>query len=186
MDDYFCLSQVVHVSGHIHVSTQSKTTLIDLVLTSAPSQMTCCDIISPLANPDNKGIKLNINWKGKYKTSTYKRTIWRYAYADFNKANDIILETDWDTILWGSDVEEAWSCCHKTFLSIMETCIPKRIIPSNKSSLVKQTFNTSYEKKCLVKKAKLSKNPLIILKYKNSRNNIVSQLRLAKKGSFKT
>ena len=89
-------------------------------------------------------IKLNINWKGKYKTSTHtcKRTIWRYAYADFNKANDIILKTDWDTILCGSDVEEAWSRWYKTFLSIMETCI---LIPSKKSSLVKQTFNTSYE-----------------------------------------
>ena len=52
--------------------------------------------------------------------------------ADFNKANDIIVETDRDTILCGSDVEEAWSRWHKTFLSIMETCIPKRIIPSKK------------------------------------------------------
>ena len=94
----YCLSQIV--SGYTHVSPCGNTSLIDLALTTSPSQIKHCAIIPPLANSDHNGLKLEIEWKDtSSRTYSRRRTIWRYAHADFNKACDLILETDWKAII---------------------------------------------------------------------------------------
>jgi len=54
----FVITQVVPHPTHINPSGNS--TLIDLVLLSAPSQLVRCEVIPPLGNSDHNGINLSV------------------------------------------------------------------------------------------------------------------------------
>ena len=96
--DCFSLSQVV--TDDTHVSSNGHTSLIDLVLTSSPSQILNCSTIPPLSNSDHRGIHLTISCRPHcpHQPSQHKRTVWRYMHADFEKASEMISETDWDAL----------------------------------------------------------------------------------------
>ena len=114
------LSQVV--TGHTHVSPNGNTTLIDLVLTSSPSQVLDCSVIPPLATSDHNGLHLNISWKAplpQQQSHVRRRTVWRYAHADFGKASAMINDTDWDALI-SEDIDQYCSDWQNTFMSIMD------------------------------------------------------------------
>ena len=82
------------------ISLNGRTSLIDLVLTSSPSQILNCSTIPPLSNSDHRGIHLTISCRPHcpHQPSQHKRTVWRYMHADFEKACEMISETDWDAL----------------------------------------------------------------------------------------
>ena len=55
----FVLMQVVPEPTHIN---PSSSTLIDLALLSAPSQLVNCNVIPPLSNSDHNGFTLTLKW----------------------------------------------------------------------------------------------------------------------------
>ena len=55
----FVLTQVVPEPTHIN---PSGSTLIDLALLSAPSQLVNCNVIPPLSNSDQNGFTLTLKW----------------------------------------------------------------------------------------------------------------------------
>ena len=185
--DSYCLSQIV--SGYTHVSPCGNTSLIDLALTTSPSQIKHCAIIPPLANSDHNGLKLEIEWKDtSSRTYSRRRTIWRYAHADFNKACDLILETDWKAIICERDIEKSWSQWQEASLSIMEKCIPKKVLPPKRHNLPwlnKSMIQSMRRRNALFRRAKRSNNPMHLSQYKHARNKVVSQLRCAKKQFFR-
>ena len=167
--DSYCLSQIV--PGYTHVSPCGNTSLIDLALTS-PSQIKHCAIIPPLANSDHNVLKLEIEWKDtSSRTYSRRRTIWRYAHADFNKACDLILETDWKAIICERDIEKSWSQWQEAFLSIMEKCIPKKVLPPKRRNLPwlnKSMIQSMRRRNALFRRAKLSNNPMHLSQYKHA------------------
>ena len=62
-----------------------------------------------------------------------KRSIWRYAHADFDTACNLLDELDLDTIIDDSSIENSWSRWKDAFLAIMERCIPKAQVPNRKN-----------------------------------------------------
>ena len=106
--DYFRFSQIV--TDYTHTAPNGSNSLIDLVLTTSPCQVFRCVTIPPLDNPTAKsyhlGLCLNIDWKppGTQGSHSRRRTVWRYAHADFEKASRMISETDWDA-LFSEDVD---------------------------------------------------------------------------------
>ena len=127
--DYFNLTQVV--SEFTHTAHCGSTSLIDLVFTSAPSQVLGCTTIPPLDNPSAKsyhvGILLTISWKapGLQRNHSSKRTAWRYAHADFAKASQMISETNWDA-LYSEDINLYCTRWQQTFLSLWNNVYPER------------------------------------------------------------
>ena len=53
----------------------------------------------------------------------------QYCLADFVKACDCIQSLDWDALLFDKDINEAWQIWERTFMSIIEQCIPKGVLP---------------------------------------------------------
>ena len=49
-------------------------------------------------------------------------------HADFEKASEMISETDWDAPA-SNDIDQYCSWWQNTFLSIMNGCIPKKVLP---------------------------------------------------------
>ena len=57
-----------------------------------------------------------------------RRNIWKYAHADFKKANRLIEAGDWTFLYNVSDINQAWELWQQTFMEIVEECIPKTFI----------------------------------------------------------
>ena len=84
----FSLSQVV--TEPTHIKHNGNSSLIDLVLMSAPETLSNCTTVPPLANSDHLGILIDIPCKPHRK----RRVIWRYKYADFNLACALLNNLD--------------------------------------------------------------------------------------------
>ena len=128
----FVLTQVVPQPTHFNSSGSS--TLIDLVLISVPSQLVYCSVIQPLGNSDHNGINVTLKWsRNTHPVKTSKQTIWRYAHADFDKANRLIVRTDWSFLRNVSNIDTAWDLWEQKFISVMEECIPKATISQQRN-----------------------------------------------------
>lgn len=97
------LTQVVSVPTHY---SSTSNTLIDLVFLSSSKDLLFCETLSPLSNSDHLGLSLEVSvTKPKRDPSTTcKRRIWRYAYADFDLAKEMLSAIDWNTLLSSSYV----------------------------------------------------------------------------------
>ena len=90
----FVLTQIIPEPTHINPSGSS--TVIDLALLSAPSQLVNCNVIPPLSNSDHNGFTLTLKWsRNPLPVKARKRSIWKYAQADFEKGNRLIETADW-------------------------------------------------------------------------------------------
>lgn len=119
---------------HTHFNPNGTSSLIDLVLLSVPSQLVNCNVIPPLGNSDHSGISVTLKWsRNPCRVKASKRTIWRYAHADFDKANRLIEATDWSFLKDVSCIDAVWDSWEQKFMSIMEECIPKATITQRRN-----------------------------------------------------
>ena len=179
----FVLTQVVPTPTHTNSS--GKATLIDLALLSSPSQLVECSVIPPLCNSDHDGINLILKWSRSNPSSgkVSKRSIWRYAHADFEKANRLLKAKDWTFLYNKPDIDQAWELWQQTFLEVMEECIPKTTIYKESSiPWMKKSIKLKIKKRNRVyKRAKQTGKVHLLQQYKKLRNDVVALLRKAKK-----
>ena len=101
----FSLVQVT--SEPTHTSPIGTPSLIDLAMISNPSVLSACGVIPPLGSSDHNGIQLSLKWRSGNTVRTKPRNIWRYNQANYELANSIITDTDWEHILQQSnDINE--------------------------------------------------------------------------------
>ena len=84
----YCLTQVV--AGPTREHHNGTTFTIDLVFMSEPSILQSCDIVPPLSNSDHMGIAVTLNRRPVKAEKTKGRLIWRYSFADWMKACQLI------------------------------------------------------------------------------------------------
>ena len=77
---------------------------IDLVFLSEPTSKQSCDTIPPLSNSGHMGILLKLKKKPMKSEQTKGRLIWRYSYADWENACQLIDAFHWDSLL-SRDIE---------------------------------------------------------------------------------
>ena len=182
----FVLTQVVPHPTHINPSGNS--TLIDLVLLSAPSQLVRCEVIPPLGNSDHNGINLSVKcFRNPPPVKSRKRTIWRYSHADFDQANNLISAADWTFLDDETDMDLLWSMWEKRFMTIMEECIPKATIsPRHNLPWMNRHIRSKIRKRnSAYRKGKETGCPSIWKKYLSLRNQVVSMLRQSKRDHLK-
>ena len=122
------------VTGPTHIHHDGSKSTIDLVFMSEPSfsMLNRCETIPPLANSDHLGISIDFSIKPIKTAKTQGRLIWRYAFADWTKACELIDNYSWDSIL-SEDIETSWKLWHHQFMKIMSESIPNRIIRTRKN-----------------------------------------------------
>ncbi len=128
-----------------------------------------CNTIPPLSTSDHYGIAMELDRKAEKSEKSKGRLIWRYSYADWNTARELIDTFNWDSIM-SDDIELSWKQWHQQFISIMSQTIPNRLLPSrrnlpwlNKSSMKKRNL--------LFKRAKRTGN---VGQFKFARNRTVA------------
>ena len=154
----FSLTQVV--SSPTHYSHDGNPSLIDLVFISCPERLLSCETVPPLGSSDHLGVQLAIRRNITHNHPPNQRTIWRYKYADYEKATELLEHVDWSDVL-SSDMDTAAQIWEERFLNIMEQCIPKITISSHSnlpwlSNDLKQNFPC---KKCSIQTGKTHWSP---------------------------
>ena len=54
-----------------------------------------------------------------------RRTVWRYKFADFERANELLCDLDVNEVLDPSSIQRSWAKLKAIFLDVIEQCIPK-------------------------------------------------------------
>ena len=96
----FLLHQVV--CHPTHFSYSGVPSIIDLCFLSHLSKLVSCNTITPLSTSDHMGIHLTYKLPNtSKKPNTPRRSVWCYSLGDFEKACEMLLDIDRDTITNG-------------------------------------------------------------------------------------
>lgn len=121
--DHFTL-----VTDVTYINPNGNSSLIDLVLSSSP-QILNCTTAPPLANWDHNDLHFTISWKsGLHHSHCYRQVVWHCNLGDFAKAAGMFSETHWNALA-SEDIDQHCSQSQNTYLSVMEQCIPKKVLP---------------------------------------------------------
>ena len=102
-----------------------------------------CAMIPPLANSDHSGLLLQWIWKLPGNQTRLKpRQIWRYAQGDFERAKDMLSIVDWEQLIDPTDVNQSLLTWENYYMNVMESCIPKGILPKRNTTNKKQFWKT--------------------------------------------
>ena len=178
------LSQIVSEPTHLSPTLNS---LIDLVFLSSPENLSSCETLPPLANSDHLGVSFSIKICKSTLTSARKaRKVWRYAYANFDMAHEMISEIDWDSVFSSKDIDVCWANWQSIFLSIMDYCIPHSVLKPRKNLpwLTKEIIQAMRRRNSLFRAANKSGSDVTLRKYKAERNKVVYLLRTTKAAYF--
>ena len=180
----FSLTQVV--KGCTHTAPSGKESIIDLALVSSEARVISCETVPPLANSDHDGILLQWKWRIITSVKTAPRPIWRYAQADFEQANQLLSECDWDKLLESDDVDQCLKVWNECFMNIMGSCIPKGVLPKKKNLpwLTKNLTRAMHKRKWLYRRARKTGQSAWKKKYKAARNETLKMLRKEKQDYF--
>ena len=182
----FSLSQVV--TEPTHFISENTSSLIDLVLMSAPEHLKECVTVPPLSNSDHSGISIRLETLTiAHHKRQQKRSIWRYSHADFSTACELLDEINFDHIFASSSIDECWQRWKETFLKIMDICIPKSTLPTKRSLpwISKEIVQMIKKRNYYHRRYKQSNLLRYHAAYKRTRNKVITLLRHSKLTFFK-
>ena len=89
--------------------------------------------IPPIGSSNHYGLLTKFaQYTGHRPTIQAPRRIWRYKYANYELANDLLFEPDPSTIIVDEDVNRSWKNWNNKFLNVIEQCIPHGRLPVQK------------------------------------------------------
>ena len=127
LSNSFSLTQVV--DSPTHFTSENHSSLIDLIFVSNMHFFSKCSTIPQLSNSDHLGLLLSMKHCSAPSVSLPRRTVWRYKFADFERANELLCDLDVNEVLDPSSIQQSWAKLKAMFLDVMEQCIPKSVLP---------------------------------------------------------
>ena len=119
-------------TGHTRITTSSATT-IDLMLATAPESVMSCETVPPLGTSDHNAILSVVSLRIHSAAPQVSRRVWKYNYADFDHAQELLSQIDHDSVVVKGDVDASWSNWEQMFLRVMEVCIPTTTLSRRKN-----------------------------------------------------
>ena len=180
----FLLYQVV--KSFTHFNQSGNHSIIDLAFVSSPFLLNFCNTIPPLSTSDHHGFILSFrsNIVSKRPSTSTRRTVWCYAQADFDLACELLGYTDWTSLCSkAQDVNQLWSAWQSRFCSVMEQCIPQKVLPTQKHLpwLSPDLIQAIRRRNTLFRAYKRTGSFNKLVEYKRLRNILVSSIRYSKK-----
>ena len=178
----FHLHQVVSDPTRVSLSNSNSirsSSLIDHVYVSDLSNLVSCSTLPPVGKSDHLCISTVLS-KQVRPHKPIRRRVWLYNKADWVRANDLL--EDFSPDVSTSDPDTIWSSWKTYFLSVMDDCIPSKLLTIKKTL---PWFNAEIcraIKKCdfYHRLYKSSFSEAIHNRYRSLRNSVVSTLRKAK------
>ena len=126
-----------------------------------------CTTVPSLSTSDHLGVSLTLTLKSFAVPVVKSRSVWLYKDADFNRAYELIEETDWDTFL-SEDVDESTVKWTERYLAIMEQCIPRHSVRNNSPWLTTNIVRHIQKRNAMFQKVKgVRKNHTIMINLRN-------------------
>ena len=165
--DSFGLHQLVK-----DITRDNPDSILDLVYTTHPDQITDAAAAEKLATSDHYMVTFSSKILTK-KIVNPPRKVYQYAKADSVFLNDLILKTDWDSIIIENDVEGTWNAFVETFFAVsMQRYLVLQHVPNQSHGLLLTLRNLFLKKHKAFKRARASDNNLLWEKYKSLRNKV--------------
>ncbi len=125
-----CLIQSLPCSGCVraHSFSHNSCSLIDLIFHSCPSSLISCVTIPA---PDHDGLSLSLSQENP--KISWRKVWWRDS-VDYELANSMISNVDWDALLSSNDIDTCWATWHSKFMQIMSICIPQAVLRCRKKT----------------------------------------------------
>ena len=158
--------------------TETSATILDQVLTNAPTFVKGIDVLDPVSTNDHCTITLHLNFRIS-RESAYTRLIWQYDKADLEGFHKALTETDFEESLSSDDIDLACASWTEMFIGIAKRYIPNRVVTirprdspwyTNALRLMKRKLHR------LLRKFKNSKKDSDWANYKELRNTYQSRL----------
>ncbi len=158
-----------------------KASCLDLIICDKVNLMDNITSSAPVGKSDHAPIlfDLKVNYP---KNNTIIRHIWNHKKGDYENFNKHLVNMDWNCILNTSDIDIALNRWYDIFLRLAKLYVPNRSIQLKNSDL---PYMNSYLKKLIKLKDKFFKiyqNSSLDSDhdvFKQHRNNLVSELRIA-------
>ena len=129
--DSFGLHQLVK-----DITRNNPDSILDLVYTTHPDQITDAAAAEKLATSDHYMVTFSSKILTK-KIVNPPRKVYQYAKADSVLLNDLILKTDWDSIIIENDVEGTWNAFVETFFVVsMQRYLVLQHVPNQSHGLL--------------------------------------------------
>ena len=143
------------------------------------SYFSSCHVIPPLANSDHFWNLYTYEVKSSRRVDRPQRVIWQYAHADWERACELLDAVNWNA-LYSDNINIFWEHWRKTFLDIMEQCIPKLRIYKQRNL----PWLSASIQKAMQKRDRLFNKYGYHAKYKVARNQVTNLCRRATKQYF--
>ena len=116
-----------------------------------------------------------------------KREVWCYSHGDFEKANGMLDQIDWEHIIDENNVNVSWNNWQNVFLKVMSECVPRKILPRKKHlPWITPSIHMAIKRRnSLLNTYKRTNSQLKLIQYKQVRNRVVTELRKAKQMFFR-
>lgn len=168
-----------HLVNKIHEPTRitnSSRTLIDPIFTSEHIDVTESGTLNVEARlSDHKATYVCVTMNYKINRS-YKRNVWRYKDADFDKLNKLINDCDWRNIISNAEnVNIATEHFTSQYLKLVRECIPEKSVtirPKDKPWFDSTLRKTIRIRNRLRNKALKTKNESDWINYRKHRNKV--------------
>ena len=165
--------------------TEHSSSLIDILLLTKPNHLILSSLGDPFLQQD---VRYHCPIYGifnfaKPKQKSYTRHIWKYEQGDYVTLEHMANTFDWAS-LKHKDINIYSANITEKLLEISKLCIPNKIIrirPSEPTWMNSSIKKFIRKRKRAFRKAKRSQSPAHWAKFKQIKNDVVTEIRLSKK-----
>jgi hypothetical protein len=176
----FSLLQMIDEPTHF---TEHSSSLIDLILKNNVNMLIYTGVGPALTDQIRYHCPVIgfINYT-KTPTKPFKRKIWLYEYADYEKLRENLFNVNWDSLFLTDDIELITNDITNAILSVADSSIPSKIVTIRKGEPKWLSCNIRKmikQKNRIHRKAKHFNNPMHWNKLRKIRNEVKSLVRNA-------
>lgn len=180
------LKQLINDSTHF---TDTSSSLIDLILVNNPSNIISSGVADPFI-PDLTRYHCPVFAFLKFMrppVKSFKRKIWNYARADYEKYREKLQEQTLENLVSGNDIDSNVQLITKAIFDAAEKSIPNKIVTIRSNDhpwITCQIKNLMRKRRRSYRKFKRTANPIHWSKFKTIRNIVVKEIRKSKQAYF--
>ena len=174
----FSLLQMIDEPTHF---SEHSSSLIDLILTNNVNRLIYTGVEPALTEL----IRYLINYP-KTLTKPFKRKMWLYEHADYEKLRQNLFNVNWDSLFLTDDIELITNDITNSILSAAESFIPSKIVTIRKGGPKWLSCNIRKmirQKNRIHRKAKHFNNPMHWNKFRKIRNEVTSLVHRGARGT---
>ena len=176
------ITHLINLSVNQPVSVETVKSCIDPLFTNKSHYFCKTGTEPSLPNCDHVPISATLNFTYKH-DSSFKREIWNFKKADFDKFRCLISTSPWHHVTMQDDINECALIWSDMFIKIAEACIPHTnviIRPKDKPWMTSEIRRCIKNRRRIFYEFKRTNSDSVRTDYKQLRNKIVSMVKEAK------